>query len=316
MSALRQLLLASACGLAFTSAPARANAPKPAAKKPDPTEALLAALEQKFQVNEDTKDVNEVPLLELLQDISKRYGINFVINEASFNGEGVANIKQEKPKIAAARPSGLTVGVFLEITFLSVNATYLIKNHTIEVVSFSHAAEVTKIVRDDDGGPNPLVSIIIKDEPLNAAVAKINKKFSCEMLVCPEAGSAKTGRVSARLLNVPADRAVELLALQCDLRVVPLHGAYLITSKDHAKEMLGEKLDEKRHLIELQKAPAKKPPGNAPLFGPKFGDILTPQQRKRLSESPLTPFPNMPFNGAIPIIPGRTFGGPPPSPNK
>jgi hypothetical protein len=101
------------------------------------------------------------------------------------------------------------------------------------------------------------------------------------------------------------------------LRVVRRGNAFLITSRDHANELFGEKLEKQRQLIEIQKlreAPAKppappapeKPPEKAPPFGRGFNDVFKPEQFQNLS-----PFPNMPFNGGpIPFIPGRPLGTP------
>jgi hypothetical protein len=106
------------------------------------------------------------------------------------------------------------------------------------------------------------VSAVVKEKPLNEVVAKIAEMYDLTVVVAPQAGDAKTGFVNARLLNTPADKALELLALQCDLRVVRRGSAFLITSRDQANELFGEKLDKERQLIEVQKlreAPAKPP---------------------------------------------------------
>ena len=106
------------------------------------------------------------------------------------------------------------------------------------------------------------MSAVFKEKPLNEAVAKIAEMYDLTVVVSPQAGDAKTGFVTARLLNVPADKALELLALQCDLRVVRRGNAFLITSKDQANELFNEKLDKERQKIEMQKlreAPAKPP---------------------------------------------------------
>jgi hypothetical protein len=82
--------------------------------------------------------------------------------------------------------------------------------------------------------------------------------------------------VSAHLLNLPADKALELLAEQCDLRVIRKGNAYMITTRDHAKELRAEQLEIERQKIELEKLrgstpktstsppqkPTSKPPGS------------------------------------------------------
>ena len=59
--------------------------------------------------------------------------------------------------------------------------------------------------------------------------------------------------VSLRLLNVPADKVLDVIATAADLRVVRKGNVFLVTSRDHAKEMFEEKLNREKDLIEVQK---------------------------------------------------------------
>ncbi|MBY0458451.1 MAG: hypothetical protein K2V38_14020, partial [Gemmataceae bacterium] len=99
----------------------------------------------------------------------------------------------------------------------------------------------------------PLVSAVAKEKPFNEAVARIAEQYDLTVVVAPQAGDAKTGFVTARLLNVPADQAIELLALQCDLRVVRKGKAYFVTGRDHANDLFNEAQDIERRKIELKK---------------------------------------------------------------
>jgi type II secretory pathway component GspD/PulD (secretin) len=258
-------LVLCACGVALVATPAFADNPKPA-KKADPTEKILDVLAQECVLKEGI-NVNDAPLLELLQDLSKRYDVNFVIDENSFKAVGRPNIREERPTFSATAVSGLTVHQFLATTLGSLGATYLVKNGAIEIVDTKHAGKLTKsgVSEEEDGRARlnePLVSAVVKEKPLNEVVTKIAEMYDLTVIVAPQAGDAKTGFVTARLLNTPADKALELLALQCDLRVVRRGNALLITSRDQANELFGEKLDKERQLIEVQKlreAPAKPP---------------------------------------------------------
>ena len=253
-----RFLLAAVCGLAFAAAPALADDVKPAAKKKaDPTERILDALAQEYTLK-DGVNLNEVPLVELLQDVSKRCQVPFVINDESFKANGQPNIKEEKPKSTALAAGDGTLHQFLTVTLDSLGATYLVKNGTIEIVPTMHAAKVTKsgVSQDEDNRGRlhePLVSAVFKEKPLNEAVAKIAEMYDLTVTFAPQAADAKAGFVTTRMLNLPADKALELLALQCDLRVVRRGTAFLLTSKDHATELFNEKLDRERQKIEVQK---------------------------------------------------------------
>ncbi|MFM8274299.1 MAG: hypothetical protein ACKODX_18480 [Gemmata sp.] len=259
--------LVAVCGFAF--APAVALADEPKAKSADPLERVLAALDQEVLLK-DGFNPNEVPLFELLRGVAKRHDLNLVINENAFKQMGAPNIRDEKPGASALR--GITVRQFLNTTLEGLNASYLLKNGAVEVVPVGYAAQVARAAVGDDGGrgrlKEPLVSAVFKEKPLNEAVARVAETYDLTVVVSPQAGDAKTGFVSARLLNVPADKALELLALQCDLRVVRKGNAFLITGRDHANELFGEKLEQARQKIEVEKlreAPPKPPEKPAPV---------------------------------------------------
>lgn len=270
----RLVRVVTVCALALAAAPLTADEVKPAvAKKPDQVERVLAALAADAQLK-DNFNVAEVPLGELLQLLSKQHQLTIVVNERSFKEVGRPNIKEERPELSATQLRDVTVHRLLTQVLDSLGGTYLVKNGVIEVVTVEHAAKACKAALDglgeESGRPRlkePLVSAVITEKPLNEALAKLAETFDLTVVMSPQAGDARTGFVSARLLNVPADKALELLALQCDLRVVRKAGAFLVTSKDQANELFHEKLDRERQKVELEKlreAPAAPPKPPAP----------------------------------------------------
>src|SRR5262249_2966233 len=99
----------------------------------------------------------------------------------------------------------------------------------------------------------PLVSAIYKEKPLNEAIADLAEEFDLNVVVAPQAGDSRTAFVSARLLNVPAEKALELIALQADLRVVRKGTAFLVTSRDHANELFAEPLEKEKMKAEVER---------------------------------------------------------------
>lgn len=279
----RLVLLVTACALALTAAPGFAGEEvKAPAKKADPTERLLAVLAD-AEIDLGDKNPNETPLFELLGFLAKKHGMTFVVLEEHFKAEGQPNIREEKPRFAATQLNGQSLHQFLTTTLESLGATYLVKNGTIEIVPVRYAAKACKAALDGAGEESghlrlkePLVSAVIREKPLNEAVAKLAEMYDLNVVVAPQAGDAKTGFVTARLLNVPADKAVELLAVQCDLRVVRKGNAFLITNRDQANELFGEKLERERQKIELEKLRDAPPPG---LPVPMLGGMPKPEPK-------------------------------------
>jgi len=302
-----RFLMALAVGLALAAPVPAQDEAQPAKAKagPDALAVLLEKLHsQEVQFKEGT-NINDIPLFELIHDLSKRYDVTFVINEESFKAEQMPNIKEMKPNLSATQLRGLTLHQFLTTVFDSVGATYLVKGKVIEIVPPTHAARVTKTTVEqlDDvrkALAQPLVSFVAKEKPLNEALALLADRYDLSVVLAPQAGDARTGFVTARLLNVPAETALELLAVQCDLRVVRKGTAFLVTSKDHADGMFNEQMDRERAKIELEKfraMPVGPPPKPEPAPPPQpkpaevqplilKGDILIPLQVKPQPKQP------------------------------
>ncbi|HEY1188730.1 MAG TPA: vWA domain-containing protein [Gemmata sp.] len=93
------------------------------------------------------KDLTATPLFELLTDLSKRYGVSFVVMEDYFTNAGQANIKDAKAKITATQLNGLKLGNFLDIVLVSMGATYIVRPDYIEITTFDRRIEekVTRV---------------------------------------------------------------------------------------------------------------------------------------------------------------------------
>jgi hypothetical protein len=262
-----RFLAAAVAALAFTGPALAADPPK----KPDPVEALLAKLfdeEVKFEGN-----VDELGFKDLLTTLARQHGYAFVINYPAISAEHGTQmdaVDESKAQVGTARLKGMRLGAFLDTVLSSVGKgyTYLVRNGFIEIVPPAYAAKVTKSATTDrraagaDGRldlAHPLVSAVLKERPLTEAVALVAERYDLNVVVAPQAGDAKAAFVSARLLNVPADQALDLLAVQADLRVVRKGNAFLVTSKDHAAELASEKLEKERQKIELEKFRAAPP---------------------------------------------------------
>lgn len=270
------ILLILAAALAFTAGPAAAQPTEPVKTKAAPDETLADLLDKlhKQEVNLQGTNLNDTPLEELLTKLSKLYDVTFVIMK---DLELVQpDIRTKRPNIAATELRGLTLHQFLTTVLGNMGATYLVKGKMIEIVTPTYAAKATGAALAGHENivelAQPLVSAVIREKPFNEAAALIAERYNLTVIVAPQSGDGRMGFVSARLLNVPADKALDLLAVQCDLRVVREGNAFLITSRDHANDLFNEKLERERQLIELQKfreAPLPRPEPPPP---PK-GDI-------------------------------------------
>ncbi len=114
---------------------------------PSQSQLQLKSLIEEQEVLLDDANLNDVPLFELLQKLSKRYAVTFVIMEEHFKAEQVNDIKEKKPNLAATQLRGMKLGTFLDIVLLSMNATYMVRPDYVEITTFSRRLEekVTRV---------------------------------------------------------------------------------------------------------------------------------------------------------------------------
>lgn len=214
---------------------------------PDPTAQLLAKLRQPLVLKGD-----ELPLAEFAVQVEKATGIGVVVNDAAFRQDGEApdNLTVQPPRF---KGDAATV---LRLALATRGATYLVRRSHIEFVPIAVARREARLPEADKNGeplhPYPLVSAVVRERPLTDALADLAADHDLTVLVSPQVGDQKSAFVTARLLNVPADQAVELLALQADLRVVRRGTAFLVTSKEHADNLFSERMDREQRRAELE----------------------------------------------------------------
>jgi RNA polymerase sigma factor (sigma-70 family) len=264
------------------------SAAVPTAEKPTPAAPTTKTIDVLFNHEIQIEgNVNDMSLLDLLHFLSNKYAVTFVIREAAFRESGRPDIKEKKPNLTATRLRGLSFHGFLGQVLDSLDATYLIKGDgVVEIVPPAYAAMVTKSTLNKwalDENENdlkslqePLVTLIEKQKPLADVIEMLANRYDLSVVLAPQARESRTMPVSAHFLNLPADKAFELLAEQCDLRVIRKGNAYLITTRDQAKELRAEQFEKERQKIELEKLrgtinktstlppqkPTSKPPGS------------------------------------------------------
>ncbi len=142
------------------------------------TQKKLKSIIEEVEVQlKEGANVNEIPLFELLQFLSKQYNVSFVVMEEYFKAEGIANIKEEKAKIAATQLRGLKLGNFLDIVLVSMNATFIVRPDYIEITTFQRRLEekVTRVF--------PVADLAIPiPQSVNQASLQQNQQFQNQNL--------------------------------------------------------------------------------------------------------------------------------------
>ena len=198
------------------------------------------------------KDLQTTPFKEVLEDVAKRYNITFVVNTSAFgdkaNSIGIAKAE----KLSVTKIDGMLLTTFFDVYFraLSVeNVTYLVRADHIEITTRDAAQKEAGLMEAMDeakalGEPSevirakarlslPLVCVAVKDRPLSAVLNDLSNVYGLNIVVEPGGGGAREilkTPLTERLLNVPVDTALELLAGQAGLNVVRRGNTFRITS--------------------------------------------------------------------------------------
>lgn len=230
-----------------------ADEPKAGKAAPaDPTAQLLAKLRQPITL----PAADELQLSEFVAVVEKATGVPVTINTTAFRDEGENGDPEGQPvRVTASKK--LAGSVVLRHTLGRQGWTYLVRRDHVEIVPTSFALKESRQPAKTDANGDavaaqPLVSAVVKNVPLEAALEDLAADHDLTVILSPKAGDQKAAFVTARLLNVPADKAVELLALQADLRVVRRGPAFLVTTPEHRDQLNAERNDAERQRIELE----------------------------------------------------------------
>lgn len=211
----------------------------PADAKPAPAAgaARIVSLLQTGRVTDYPKDLQQTPFPEVLNDLGRRFEVTILVSKTAF--ENPAALDDAKgSNLSAPRLDGLTLHAYLTayLRGLSVpDATYLVRDDYIEITSLSAARkeagldEAMEAVGEDAAEAArvrarltlPLVCVAADDAKLADVVRTLARVYGLNVTVDKAAQEAAGQAVlTERLLNVPADTALELLAGQAGLEVV------------------------------------------------------------------------------------------------
>jgi len=184
------------------------------------------------------KDVRVTPFKEVLDDLSRKYRVNIVVDKASLGDAGAAIDTAKAERFSATRPEGMSLRSFLNAYLRSLNVgenlTYMVRDDHIEITTRSKQhreiglEEAEQAARAEGAtealarGNLPVVSMVASKKPIGEVFDELSRVYGLNLTV--NADTIRSGglkkEVSVRLLNVPADTALELIAEQVDLGAV------------------------------------------------------------------------------------------------
>lgn len=249
-----RFLMAIAAGL-FLVAPAPTQNAEPKKAKSS-TQAIIETLHSD-QVHLGEMNLKDIPCFELLGTLAKRHGVTFIIMDEQFKQQGIEQVGERRSPLTTVATKGMSLHRFLGVWLASLDATYLVRGDYVEIVPLGLVANAGPMAARPAA---QLVSLVVKEKPFNEVIDRLAEQYDLSVVIAPQAGDARTGYVSARLKNLPPETALELLAVQNDLRVIRKGAAFLITSREHADALFSERIEKERARIELEKFRQAPPP--------------------------------------------------------
>ena len=248
-------LVALAVGYCATAAPV----PK---EDPQPKDLWIGDRLQKT-IEMPEFDDPKTTLKDALDLLTRKSDVAFTINHRAFRQNGSAENVDEF-EIASPRPMPVMKGSLsailreiLQRVGTDDEATFLIRGDRIEILPGS------AMMREIYGleiavAPNapaifPIVHLKATDRPLRDLLRQVSDQADVNILVDPRCGDKGKADLTVKLVNAPADTAVEVLADMAGLEMVHQRNVLYVTSPENAAKIRKEQ--ERRLNLGMPGAP-------------------------------------------------------------
>lgn len=177
----------------------------------------------------------------VLTELAEQHGLTgkVILDAQAFKATGVEDVRAAMVKLD--KLADVKLATVLSAILKQVNGCYLVKDGLIVITSkAARRAELGE--KDDDAeaavrDAMPLVRMTFTETPIRKVVEELAEKFERTILIAPYLAERGDVLVTAKLVNVPLDHAVELLADMAELALVKRGNALYVTSRERAKEM-------------------------------------------------------------------------------
>jgi hypothetical protein len=184
------------------------------------------------EVIEYLEDVSSPP--ESARDFSLR--VKIIADDSAFKTARGENFRIEDELVRLPKSPGMSLETALAKLCDQVGGTYVIRGYNIEITTFEKVLGRQRNV----GESAALVQHIANKEPLADLLDHLGTRYGRTVIVAPQVGEKAQIPVTLKLLNVPFDLAVRMVAETADLKVVRKDGALLVTTPHKAKEFEAE----------------------------------------------------------------------------
>ncbi len=202
-------------------------------------------------INWEGIDDSESKLIDVLDQLSKRYNVAFLINELAFSEAGLREIDQFRmasPRPIPAMKTSLRTLLHFVLRRVAesqqVEAVFLVRTDHIEITT----AEFCRLelgLRSKEplyASMLPLVWDAYEEMPLAQILPRLAETSGYNVVGDPKAKEALQTKITAQLNNVPIGTAVRLVANMAGLTAVRLDNVFYVTTTENAKNLREEQL--------------------------------------------------------------------------
>jgi len=191
------------------------------------------------------KDPIDATLDLALTELADLHGLagKILIDVPAFKAAGIEDVKAANVKLD--KLTDVKLGTVVGALLKQVEGTCLVRDtHIIVTTRAARRAELGE--RDDDAEAAirdavPLVRMTFTDTPLRKALEELATRFDRTILIAPQAAEKADTAVTAKLVNVPLDHAVELLADMSDLAIVKKGNVLYVTTTERADKIKSQR---------------------------------------------------------------------------
>jgi RNA polymerase sigma factor (sigma-70 family) len=180
------------------------------------------------------------PLREVLEYLTDKYGVKFIVDTMAFERDGVCGGKNvlDTP-VNLPRLPGVSLSTVLRFLLTQVNGAYLVRKDYIEVTTDSQ--KVFEAFGPAEGSHTsklpPTVNVVVQGRRLEEAIADLANQTGENIVIDPQVQETKRPPITARFLNTPVDAAVRLIADMAGLESVKVGNVYYVTSRENADRL-------------------------------------------------------------------------------
>jgi RNA polymerase sigma factor (sigma-70 family) len=209
--------------------------------------AICDFLQQTVSID---KSIENAPLKEVLEFLTDKYGVTFIVDTMAFEQAGVGGGRnvQDCP-VTVPRMPEVSLSTVLRFLLTQVHGAYLVRKDYVEITTrdrqiieaFGPIGPRDEFLGVDGDRLPQTVNVVFEAKPLDRALADLASQTGKNIVLDPRVQKKEDLSVSARLINTPIDAAVVVVTDMVGLQPVTIGNVIYVTTKDNAHRLIEDR---------------------------------------------------------------------------